>query len=87
MKARAKPKTKPRVAKAKSPKRRLAKRSVLGSDLRWSIEELPAHLQVELRVRLAQAKRGEGLEDFDEALADADRMTDEMLAVATRNPR
>ena len=52
----------------------------------WRIDDLPVQLQVELRDRVEQAKRGEGLEDFDEALADAERMTEEMLAVTTRHP-
>ena len=47
---------------------------------RWSLGDLPAQLQVELRDRMAQAKRGEDLQDFDEALAYADRMADEILA-------
>jgi hypothetical protein len=51
---------------------------------KWRIKDLPPHLRVELRDRLAQAKRGEDLKDFDEAMAEAERMTDELLAVVAR---
>lgn len=51
------------------------------------MSDLPLHLQVELRDRIEQAKRGEGLQDFDEAITDADRMSDEMLSILSRDPR
>ncbi len=51
------------------------------------MDELPTHLQVELRDRIEQAKRGEDLQDFDEAMADADRMTDEILAIVAPDTR
>lgn len=78
MKKKAAKAAKPRARKvaAKTPKRG-------GS---WRLDELPVHLQVELRDRSEQAERGEDLEDFDEAMADADRMTEEMLAIV-REPR
>ena len=63
--------TKRKMAKSSAPKT-ATKRS---PDRQWSIEDLPTHLQVELRDRIEQAKQGKGLKDFNEALADADRMT------------
>ena len=45
------------------------------------MEDLPAKLRLELEQRLVRAERGEGLQDFDEALADADRMTEEILEI------
>lgn len=36
------------------------------------MDELPQGLRVELRSRLSQAERGEGLLPYDEAMADVD---------------
>ena len=46
----------------------------------WRISDLPLHVQVELRAALDEARRGEGLQDFDEAIAEADQLVDEMFA-------
>lgn len=61
-----------------------AKPSAGGS---WRMSELPLDLQIELREGLGEAKRGEGLMDFDEAMAEAERLSDEMLAVLDRDSR
>ena len=79
MKAKAKPKATTRGA----PERKAAG-PALGTA--WRMSDLPLHLQVELRDRIEQAKRSEGLHDFDEAIADADRMSDEMLSIVASNP-
>ena len=52
----------------------------------WRIADLPEELQVELRDRLAQAKRGEGLIDIEAALSQAEKTTEEILSVL-RNGR
>lgn len=51
------------------------------------MSDLPLHLQVELRDAIEQAKRGEGLQDFDDAIAEGDRLSDEMLSILSRDPR
>ena len=53
----------------------------------WRMSDLPLHLQVELRDAVEQAKRGEGLEDFDQAIDEGDRLSDEMLSLLSRDPR
>jgi hypothetical protein len=70
-----------RSRKAKRPAG--AKPSVTGA---WRMSDLPLHLQVELRDAIEQAKRGEGLQDFDEAIAEGDRLSDEMLSILARDP-
>lgn len=81
-------KSKPKAAKPRS--RRGAKRpaaakpSAGGS---WRMSELPLDLQIELRDGIEQAERGEGLMDFDDAMAEAERLSDEMLAVLDRDTR
>jgi hypothetical protein len=81
-------KAKPKAAKPRS--RRGAKRppetkpSATGS---WRMSDLPLDLQVALRDAIEQAERGEDLQDFDEAMADAERMSDEMLTVLARDSR
>ena len=45
----------------------------------WRLSDLPATEQAELRDRLAQAKRGEDLIDFDEAMRIAKRATERIL--------
>jgi len=52
----------------------------------WRITDLPEELQVELRDRLAQAKRGEGLMDIEAALSQAEKTTEEILSIL-RNGR
>ncbi len=52
----------------------------------WRIADLPEELQVELRDRLAQAKRGEGLIGIEAALSQAEKTTEEILSVL-RNGR
>ena len=49
----------------------------------WRMSDLPVSDQVELRDRLAQADRGEGLYEFDEAMAIAKRLTDRILKIAS----
>ena len=71
--------------KAKRKPRR-AKTLVGSSSGAWW-EDLPVSFQVELLDRLRQAKRGEDLQDFDEALAEAEKMTDQMLAASTHGSR
>lgn len=51
------------------------------------MSDLPLDLQVALRDAIEQAERGEDLQDFDEAMADAERMSDEMLTVLARDSR
>lgn len=75
---------KPRSAKQGSKRPARAKPSAGGA---WRMSDLPLDLQVELRDRIEQADRGEDLQDFDEAIADGERMSDEMLAVLSRDPR
>ena len=79
---RSKPKS--RVAKKGTKRSSRAKASAGGA---WRMSDLPLDLQVELRDRIAQAERGEDLHDFDEAMAEAERISDEMLAVLNRDPR
>ena len=69
---------KPKPKSPRSPKRRLH------AGGKWRMSDLPAHLQAELRDRIEQAKRGEDLHDFDEAMAEAERMTTEILKVINR---
>jgi hypothetical protein len=84
-------KAKQKAAKPRSAKkRRAAKRPVGAKPLAggaWRMSDLALDLQVELRDRIEQAERGEDLQDFDEAIADAERMSDEMLAILSRDPR
>lgn len=47
----------------------------------WRTSDLPASLQVELGARLMQAERGEGLLPYDDAMAEVDRMVEEILAI------
>ena len=48
------------------------------------MSDLPPDLQAELRDRIEQARRGEDLQDFDEAMAEAERMSDEILKLIAR---
>jgi hypothetical protein len=50
----------------------------------WRMKDLPAELQDELRDRLEEAKRGDSLIPFDEALAEAEQMADEIVAILNR---
>ncbi|MCP4448192.1 MAG: hypothetical protein GY811_23070 [Myxococcales bacterium] len=47
----------------------------------WRISDLPAELQKELSNRLEQAKRGEDLVDIEDALSQAGKTTEEILAI------
>ncbi len=47
----------------------------------WRISDLPEELQKELSGRLAGARRGEDLVDLEEALLEADKTTEEILAI------
>lgn len=53
-------------------------------DIRWSRSELPVELQDELRSRLEAARRGDRLIPFDEAMAEAERMADEIVVILDR---
>ena len=50
----------------------------------WRMKDLPAELQDELRDRLEEAKRGDSLIPFDEAVAEAEQMADEIVAILNR---
>lgn len=63
----------PRIARAAS---------VDSRERTWRASGLAAAQRAELGARLAQSERGEGLLPFDEAMADVDRMVEEILAVA-----
>ncbi len=81
-------KAKPKAAKPhsrKGVKRPAATKPSAGGA--WRMSELPLDLQIELLDAIEQADRGEDLMDFDEALADAERLSDEMLAVLERDSR
>ncbi len=47
----------------------------------WRISDLPEELQKELSSRLAGAKRGEDLVDIEVALSEANKTTEEILAI------
>jgi hypothetical protein len=49
----------------------------------WRLGELPAELQDELRDRVEEAKRGRSV-PFDEAVAEAERMADEIVSILNR---
>ena len=57
------------------------------SEAAWRTDELPESLQDELGVRLHQAERGVGLLPYDDALAEVDRMVEEILAVGAATSR
>jgi len=48
----------------------------------WRAGDLSADMRAELGARLRQAEQGEGLLPYDEAMAEVDRMVEEILAVA-----
>jgi len=48
----------------------------------WRTDDLPAGLRAELFARLMQAEQGEGLLPYDDAMAEVDRMVEEILAGA-----
>tara|TARA_R110002096_G_scaffold77896_3_gene183188 strand:- start:15344 stop:15523 length:180 start_codon:yes stop_codon:yes gene_type:complete len=47
----------------------------------WRISDLPEEVQKELSSRLAGAKRGEDLVDIEQALSEANKTTEEILAI------
>lgn len=47
----------------------------------WRMSDLPEELQKELSSRLAQAKQGEDLIDIEDALSEAGKTTEEILAI------
>lgn len=47
----------------------------------WSTADLPDYLHAELGARMLQAEQGKGFLPFEEAMADVDRMVEEILAV------
>jgi len=79
----AKPKSKARSAVKKAPKRKptRARRSTGG---RWRMSDLPPELAAELRDRLDEAKRGENLVPFDQAMEEAEAMADEIVEILNR---
>ncbi len=68
-------------------RKRTPRKAVIGSRAaeadRWRMSDLPASDQAELRDRLAQARRGEALIDFDEAMRIARRATTRILKTAS----
>jgi hypothetical protein len=78
-------------AKSRAPGKRGGKRPAKSTPKRavgsWRVSDLPLDLQVELRDAIDQADRGEDLQDFDKAMDDAERISDEMLAVLARDNR
>jgi hypothetical protein len=78
MKSRAKAKAKSAAKPKKTPKRTPSVRG------RWRMSDLPPEQQVELRDRLEESKRGDSLIPFDEAMDEAERMADEIVAVLDR---
>ena len=71
--------TEDRIAVPHGPKKSRSTRKNAKRDP-WRLADLdPAH-QKELRRSLAEAERGEGLTDFDEAMEDVREMTDAILA-------
>jgi hypothetical protein len=60
-------------------KRRQPKAPVSSAPGEWHFDELPATAQEELLQRMADADVGRGVFDFDEAIADDDRLTDRIL--------
>ena len=61
----------------KKPAKRKA--STAPADDKWRMSDLPLHQQVELREALDEARRGVGLVDFDEAMADAEKAVEALL--------
>jgi hypothetical protein len=51
------------------------------------MSELPLQLQVELRDAVEHVKAGEPLLEMNEALDKGDKLADEILAFASREPR
>ena len=82
-------KAKVKAAKRRSPRKgrgvQPASESKPKATESWCRSDLPLQLQVELHDRIEQAKRGEGLEDFDDAIVDADRRSDQMLSIVSRD--
>lgn len=62
----------PRIARVAAPESR---------DGAWHTSDLTKSQKAELGARLLQAEKGEGLLSYDEAMADVDRMVEEMLAI------
>ena len=80
-------KAKPKARVSRAGERRAAKPTVAAKPTTgtWRASDLPLDLQIELRDAIEQADRGEDLHDFDDAMKDAERMSDEMLAVLSRD--
>jgi hypothetical protein len=53
----------------------------------WRTDDLPEALQDELADRLLQAEHGEGLLPYDEAMAEIDRVAEEILAGSPTSSR
>jgi len=81
MKAKAKSKAGSGVKKAPKRKPTRARRAT-GS--RWSMSDLPPELAAELRDRLDEAKRGENLVPFDQAIKEAEAMAHEIVEILNR---
>lgn len=75
---------KPLGARKKAPAKLQTTRAGAAAGRGWRMSELPAELRDELRGRLEEAKRGEGSIPFDEAVAEAERMADEIVAILNR---
>ena len=79
----ARPKSKTATTAKKAPKRKptRARRATGG---RWRMSDLPPELAAELRDRLDEAKRGENLIPFDQAIKEAESMADEIVEILNR---
>jgi len=75
-------------AKAKAPAKTSSKRRSTAAprarSKRWRISDLPPELQAELNNRLEEARRGENLIPFDDAVAEAENMADEIVEILNR---
>jgi hypothetical protein len=81
-----KPKPKSRAKPAARPNKAAERKrsTVPSTGGRWRTSDLPAEQQAELRSRLEEAKRGENLFPFDEAVDEAERMADEIVDILNR---
>jgi hypothetical protein len=71
------------VKKIRKRSRRGSRAILDGREETWRMGDLPAGFQAELGARMIQAERGEGFLPYDEALADVERMTEEILAIGS----
>lgn len=82
--AKPRPRRKNPAAHKKAPTKRRGIASDASAGRGWRMSELPAELQDELRDRLEEAKRSDGSIPFEQALAEAERMADEIVVILNR---